>query len=172
MYIVAAVFVTMIGVGVVGSKAPIKATADLSFASGFLAITDIVSIKAHTRSPFADNLVDVCVCRYAFPAHCLSGPVAHTVSSGHAAFFTFISEMKNPNDFPKALAALQISDTTLYLLCGVVVYAYVGDEAVSPALGNTGPILRKVAYGIAMPTIIIAGVVNGHVCAKLVFVRM
>lgn len=51
-------------------------------------------------------------------------------------------------------------------------YAFTGAETVSPALGNTGITLRKVAYGIAIPTIMIAGVVNGHVCAKLVFVRM
>ena len=80
--------------------------------------------------------------------------------------------METPTDFPKALFALQFSDTMLYLICGVVVYAYAGDKAVSPALGNTGPTLRKVAYGIALPTIIIAGVVNGHVAAKLIFVRV
>ncbi|RPD66561.1 hypothetical protein L226DRAFT_479331 [Lentinus tigrinus ALCF2SS1-7] len=92
--------------------------------------------------------------------------------AGHVAFFTFIAEMKKPEDFPKALYALQISDTTLYLIIGVVVYAYTGEHTVSPALGNTGTILRKVSYGMAFPTIIIAGVINGHVCAKLIFVRI
>ena len=80
--------------------------------------------------------------------------------------------MKTPTDFPKALYALQIADSTLYLVIGVVVYAFTGPNAVSPALGNTGPTLRKVAYGVALPTIMIAGVINGHVCAKLIFVRM
>jgi len=75
-------------------------------------------------------------------------------------------------DFPKALYFLQISDTTLYLIVGVVVYAYTGENAVSPALGNTGVTLQKIAYGIALPTIMIAGAINGHVCAKLVFVRI
>ena len=67
---------------------------------------------------------------------------------------------------------LQIADTTLYLIVGVVVYSFTGAQTVSPALGNTGTVLRKVAYGVALPTIIIAGVINGHVCAKLIFVRM
>lgn len=71
-------------------------------------------------------------------------------------------------DFAKALYALQIADTTLYLIVGIVVYAYTGSNAVSPALGNTGHTLRRVAYGVALPTIMIAGVINGHVCAKLV----
>ncbi|EPQ55513.1 hypothetical protein GLOTRDRAFT_60231 [Gloeophyllum trabeum ATCC 11539] len=92
--------------------------------------------------------------------------------AGHVAFLTFISEMKDPRDFPKALYALQIADTTLYLIVGIVVYAFTGANTVSPALGNTGRTLRKVAYGIALPTIIIAGVINGHVCAKLAFVRV
>lgn len=80
--------------------------------------------------------------------------------------------MKKPEDFPKTLYTLQICDTTLYLIVGVVVYSLVGDTAVSPALGNTGHLVQRIAYGIALPTIIVAGVVNGHVCAKLVFVRM
>lgn len=62
---------------------------------------------------------------------------------------------------------LQITDTTLYLVVGLVVYAYSGAATVSPALGNTGLVLRKVAYGIALPTILISATVNGHVCAKL-----
>ena len=80
--------------------------------------------------------------------------------------------MEDPRDYPKALYALQIADTVLYLIVGVAVYAFTGENTVSPALGNTGHVLRKVAYGIALPTIVIAGVINGHVCAKLIFIRM
>lgn len=135
--IMAAVIITMVGVGVIGHQGSIAVSANLSFARGFLAVTDIIFAYA-----------------------------------GHVAFFTFIAEMKEPRDFPKALYALQIADTTLYLVIGVVVYSFTGPNALSPALGNTGPLLRKVAYGIAMPTIMIAGVINGHVCAKLMFVRI
>ncbi|KAH9952019.1 transmembrane amino acid transporter protein-domain-containing protein [Amylocystis lapponica] len=92
--------------------------------------------------------------------------------AGHVAFFTFITEMERPQDFAKALYFLQAADTTLYLVVGIVVYAYAGSSTVSPALGNTGTVLRKVAYGIALPTIMIAGVINGHVCAKLIYVRI
>ncbi|TCD70291.1 hypothetical protein EIP91_004192 [Steccherinum ochraceum] len=135
--IIAAVMITMIGVGIAGHTGTVAVTSNLSFAKAFLAVTDIIFAYA-----------------------------------GHVAFFTFISEMRQPADFPKALFALQLADTTLYLIVGIVVYAFVGDAAVSPALGNTGITLRKIAYGIALPTIVIAGVVNGHVCAKLVFVRI
>lgn len=33
--------------------------------------------------------------------------------AGHVAFFSFISEMKNPKDFPKALVLSQITDTSM-----------------------------------------------------------
>ncbi|PSR77566.1 hypothetical protein PHLCEN_2v7756 [Hermanssonia centrifuga] len=131
--IIAAILITMIGVGVVGHQGAVVVTSHLNFANGFLAVTDIIFAYA-----------------------------------GHVAFFTFIAEMKKPEDFAKALYALQIADTTLYLIVGIVVYAYTGSNAVSPALGNTGHTLRRVAYGVALPTIMIAGVINGHVCAKLV----
>ncbi|KAI8982797.1 transmembrane amino acid transporter protein-domain-containing protein [Trametes punicea] len=135
--IITAVLITMIGVGIAGHKGGVKVTANLSFASGFLAVTDIIFAYA-----------------------------------GHVAFFTFIAEMREPKDFPKALFMLQLADTTLYLIVGIVVYAYTGAGTVSPALGNTGVVLRRIAYGIALPTIIIAGVINGHVCAKLIFIRI
>ncbi|OCH93824.1 hypothetical protein OBBRIDRAFT_832292 [Obba rivulosa] len=135
--IVTAVLITMIGVSIIGHQGGVSVTAHLQFASGFLAVTDIIFAYA-----------------------------------GHVAFFTFIAEMKDPKDFPKALLALQIADTTLYLIVGIVVYAYAGSNTVSPALGNTGTMLRKISYGIALPTIFVAGVINGHVCAKLIFVRI
>ncbi|KAL7273971.1 hypothetical protein RUND412_003152 [Rhizina undulata] len=92
--------------------------------------------------------------------------------SGHLAFFSFISEMQRPEEFPKALIALQISDTTLYCIAAIVIYRYTGDAVTSPALGSTGPLLKKIAYGIATPTIVIAGVIIAHVAAKYVYVRM
>lgn len=135
--IIVAVMITMIGVGIAGHQGGVTVRVHLSFATAFLAVTDIVFAYA-----------------------------------GHVAFFTFITEMERPEDFAKALYFLQIADTTLYLIVGVVVYAFAGSTTVSPALGNTNMTLRKIAYGIALPTIVIAGVINGHVCAKLVFVRI
>ncbi|KAI0950224.1 hypothetical protein AcV7_008761 [Taiwanofungus camphoratus] len=135
--IVTAVLITMIGVGVKGHQGGVTTHVDLTFASAFLSVTDVIFAYA-----------------------------------GHVSFFTFIAEMERPEDFSKALYCLQIADTTLYLIVGIVVYAYAGSNTISPALGNTGTVLRKIAYGIALPTIMIAGVINGHVCAKLIFVRI
>jgi len=92
--------------------------------------------------------------------------------AGHVAFFGFISELKDPKSYPKALILLQISDTTMYLVVAAVVYTFTGSDVASPALGSAGTIVSKVAYGIAIPTIVIAGVINGHVAAKYIYVRM
>ncbi|KIX95838.1 uncharacterized protein Z520_08546 [Fonsecaea multimorphosa CBS 102226] len=92
--------------------------------------------------------------------------------AGHVAFFSFISEMKNPHDFPKALVLLQVTDTGMYFLVAMVVYAYGGDQVDSPALGSAGTLVGKVAWGLAIPTIIIAGVIYGHVASKYVYVRL
>ncbi|KAJ5545542.1 hypothetical protein N7535_006072 [Penicillium sp. DV-2018c] len=90
----------------------------------------------------------------------------------HVAFFGLIAEMEEPRDFPKALLLLQSFEMIFYTVAAVVIYYYVGQEVTSPALGSAGPILKKVAYGIAIPTIIGAGVVNGHIGLKYIYVRI
>lgn len=91
---------------------------------------------------------------------------------GHPGYFGFIAEMKNPEDFPKSLCMQQGFEIILYTVSAAVIYRYAGAGVKSPALGSTGPILRKVAYGIAIPTIVISGVVLGHVAIKNVYVRV
>ena len=82
------------------------------------------------------------------------------------AFFSFISELKHPNDYPKALFFLQGWDISMYVVASIVIYRYGGPDVSSPSLGSTSPTVAKVAYGIAIPTIIIAGIINAHVAAK------
>lgn len=60
----------------------------------------------------------------------------------------------------------------MYLIVAIVTYRYAGADVKSPALGSTSPMVQKVAYGIAIPTILVAGVINGHVAAKYVYVRL
>ncbi|KAG7135335.1 N amino acid transport system protein like [Verticillium longisporum] len=68
--------------------------------------------------------------------------------SSHSCFFSVIGEFKNPDDWPKALALLQICDTTLYLLAAIVIYVYVGQDVPSPALSAAhSPTMRKAIWG-------------------------
>lgn len=92
--------------------------------------------------------------------------------AGHVAFFSFISELHTPESYPKAVFLLQGVDISMYLIVAIVTYRYAGSDVASPALGSTSPLLRKIAYGIAIPTIVIAGVINGHVASKYVYVRL
>ncbi|KAB8291624.1 hypothetical protein EYC80_006424 [Monilinia laxa] len=81
---------------------------------------------------------------------------------GHVGFFNFMAELHDPADFPKSLVMLQIVEIILYIVSAIVIYVYAGSAVESPALGSAGPILSKVAFGIAIPTIVIAGVIFGH----------
>lgn len=90
----------------------------------------------------------------------------------HVAFFGFISEMHDPRDFPKSLTMLQVVDTSLYIVTAMVIYRYAGPDVASPALSSAGPLMKKVAYGLAIPTVVIAGVVFGHVACKYIYVRI
>ncbi|KAL4802440.1 transmembrane amino acid transporter protein-domain-containing protein [Aspergillus unguis] len=92
--------------------------------------------------------------------------------ASHNAFFNVIAELKEPRDFPKALALLQSLDISLYLVAGVVIYYFAGADVQSPALGSISPLVSKVAYGVALPTIVIAGVVNGHIACKSIYTRI
>ncbi|OJJ53546.1 hypothetical protein ASPSYDRAFT_187757 [Aspergillus sydowii CBS 593.65] len=92
--------------------------------------------------------------------------------ASHNAFFNVIAELKDPKDFPKALTLLQSIDISLYLVAGVVIYYFAGADVESPALGSVNPLVSKVAYGIALPTIIIAGVINGHIACKSIYTRV
>lgn len=97
--------------------------------------------------------------------------------------------MRDPTDYPKTLYLLQFTDTTLYTVVAVVIYVYGGDHVESPALGSASPLISKISYGIAIPTvsvlqmhtvrrlanlsqIVIAGVIYGQVAGKYIYVRL
>jgi amino acid transporter len=93
-----------------------------------------------TVLPFTDAFVSVSNIVFAY--------------AGHSCFFGFLAEMKNPaKDWTKALIFLQIWDISLYIIAATVIYVFAGPDVTSPALGSAGPIVRKVAWGIAIPTV-------------------
>ncbi|KAI9044662.1 putative aspartate transaminase [Aspergillus affinis] len=93
-------------------------------------------------------------------------------SVAHIAYFDFMSETNEPQNYPKSLALLHIVETTLYLVSALVIYYFVGPNVKSPALSSAGPLLRKICYGIAIPTVLIAGVIAGHVACKTIYIRI
>lgn len=61
--------------------------------------------------------------------------------------------METPTQYPWTLYMLQGTDTCMYVIAAVVIYYYGGNTVSSPALGSTSPLVRKIAYGIAIPTV-------------------
>jgi amino acid transporter len=76
--------------------------------------------------------------------------------SGTPAFFNVIGEMRRPQDYNRALYTCQTVVTATYLTIGIVVYYYCGQYLTNPALGSAGTLIKKIAYGIALPGLFVS----------------
>ena len=79
---------------------------------------------------------------------------------GQITLPSFIAEMKEPRDFPKALWAVTIAEIILFSLVGGIVYGYTGNQyTTSPAFGSLGnEVYKKVSFSFMIPTLIFLGV--------------
>ncbi|EAL91688.1 putative neutral amino acid permease [Aspergillus fumigatus Af293] len=93
-------------------------------------------------------------------------------SAATSAFLPVISEMRKPRDYPKAVYLSMSFVTTSYLAFSLVIYAWCGKWIASPSLGSAGETVKRVAYGIALPGLIVSGALYVHVGAKYLFVRI
>ncbi|KAI8628644.1 amino acid transporter [Xylariaceae sp. FL1651] len=92
---------------------------------------------------------------------------------GQITLPSFIAEMKEPRDFPKALWACTIGEIILFSVVGAGVYAYTGNQYMTtPAFGSLQPVYKKVAFSFMIPTIIFLGVLYASVSARFVFLRI
>lgn len=92
---------------------------------------------------------------------------------GQITLPSFIAEMKEPKDFPKALWAVTIAEVIVFGLVGSIVYAYTGTQYMTaPAFGSIGnEVYLKVSFSFMIPTIIFLGVLYASVSARFVFFR-
>jgi hypothetical protein len=93
-------------------------------------------------------------------------------SAATSAFLPVISEMRKPKDYPKAVYLSMSLVTASYLTFSLVIYAWCGKWIASPSLGSAGETVKRVAYGVALPGLIISGCLYVHVAAKYLFVRI
>jgi len=93
---------------------------------------------------------------------------------GQITLPSFIAEMKEPKDFPKALWAVTICEVIIFSLVGGVVYGYTGSNYMtSPAFGSiSNEVYKKVAFTFMVPTIIFLGVLYASVTARFVLFRI
>ncbi|KAF3766919.1 N amino acid transport system [Cryphonectria parasitica EP155] len=85
--------------------------------------------------------------------------------------FSFMDEMHSPKDYIKSIWALGIIEIIIYTLTGALIYAFVGQSVQSPALLSAGPVLSRVAFGIALPVIFISGSINTTVVGRYIHGR-
>ncbi|EST05001.2 Amino acid transporter, transmembrane [Kalmanozyma brasiliensis GHG001] len=91
---------------------------------------------------------------------------------GHIMYPTFIAEMKDPREFPKALYAVTVAEFVLFSVTGIVGYRYTGQYTTAPAVGTLRPVFKKIAFAFVLPTTIIIGVLYASVVAKYLFSRL
>ncbi|GAD94188.1 amino acid transporter, putative [Paecilomyces variotii No. 5] len=92
--------------------------------------------------------------------------------TGTPAFFAIVSEMRDPRNYTRSLLVCQSCVTAIYITIGCVVYYYCGSYVASPALGSAGVMVKKIAYGFALPGLIVTTTLVIHLPAKYIFVRM
>lgn len=83
--------------------------------------------------------------------------------AGTPAFFSIVSEMRDPRHYTRALVICQTIVSAFYLSIGIVVYYYCGSYVSSPALGSAGPLIKKVSYGFAIPGLLASTTIFVHV---------
>ncbi|GAC98566.1 amino acid transporter [Pseudozyma hubeiensis SY62] len=86
------------------------------------------------------------------------------------SYLPIISEMRKPTDFRKSLFVLVAVQLVLYLVVGGVIYHNLGQYTSSPSLNSLSVTMSKIAYGLALPTILIAGCESGQVANKHLYV--
>ncbi|TKA48295.1 N amino acid transport system protein, partial [Friedmanniomyces simplex] len=85
--------------------------------------------------------------------------------------YSFMAEMHTPKDYVKSIWALGLIEMLIYTLTGALVYAFVGSSVQSPALLSAGPLVSRVAFGIALPVIFISGSINSTVVGRYILNR-
>ena len=92
---------------------------------------------------------------------------------GQITLPSFIAEMKEPRDFPKALWVVTLCEIAVFSCVGAVVYAYTGTQYnTAPAFGSLGnDLYLKVSFSFMIPTLIFLGVLYASVSARFVFFR-
>ena len=93
---------------------------------------------------------------------------------GQITIPSFIAEMKEPKDFPKALWAVTIAEVILFSLVGGIIYGYTGTNYnTAPAFGSLGnELYLKVSFSFMIPTLIFLGVLYASVSSRFVFFRL
>lgn len=137
--LLAAIFTVTIAVGV--QDRPVDAPKEGSWKSDYLVV--------NTATPFTEAISAVSSLIFAY--------------AGTPAYFAIAAEMRNPQHYTRSLIVCQAGMTITYIVIGCVVYVYCGSYVATPALGSAGAMIKKVAYGLALPGLIASTTLVIHV---------
>ncbi|CAN6653852.1 hypothetical protein TRVA0_026S02190 [Trichomonascus vanleenenianus] len=86
---------------------------------------------------------------------------------------SFIAEMKEPRDFPKALWLIAVCELVVYSLIGSIIYVYAGDlYTTSPAIGVLTGVYKKVAFSFTVPTIVFLGCLFAAITGRFIMFNL
>lgn len=93
---------------------------------------------------------------------------------GQITIPSFIAEMKEPKDFPKALWVVTIAEVIFFTLAGSIIYVYTGSQSsAGPAFGSLdNELFRDISFSFMIPTMIFLGVLYASVTVRFVFFRL
>ncbi|TGO09902.1 hypothetical protein BTUL_0150g00050 [Botrytis tulipae] len=93
---------------------------------------------------------------------------------GQITIPSFMAEMKNPADFPKALWAVTIAEVIVFSLVGSIIYAFTGNQYMTaPAFGSLGKKLYvDISFSFMIPTLIFLGVLYASVSGRFIINRV
>ncbi|KAL2670805.1 hypothetical protein Neosp_014607 [[Neocosmospora] mangrovei] len=114
--------------------------------------------KLSNNPSFADAISAICTFVFAY--------------AGTPLFFPIAAEMRDPRQYTKALVLCQSTVTVTYIIIGIIVYYHCGSYVASPALGSAGPVIKKIAYGLALPGLLAGATINAHAASKYPFIRI
>ncbi|GAA6039368.1 hypothetical protein JCM8097_002819 [Rhodosporidiobolus ruineniae] len=91
---------------------------------------------------------------------------------GTPAFLPIACEMRNIHHYKRSLLLCQSVVVSVFLMIGIIMYCYAGEYVSSPALGTPGVLIKRIAYGLALPGLLGTATIYTHLPAKFIFVRL
>ena len=91
---------------------------------------------------------------------------------GQICLPSYIAEMRDPRDFPKALWAVSVAEVLIFCVAGSVMYHYFGQYTAGSAIGSLQAPYNKISYGLAIPALIMIGVIYASVLSRFLFNRI
>lgn len=89
---------------------------------------------------------------------------------GQITLPSFIAEMRDPREFPKALWAVTIVEIIVFSVVGGVIYGFTGyNYYTAPAFGSLTRTYQLISFSFMIPTLIFLGVLYASVSARFIF---